>query len=114
MVKIKLIIKIMNGRAISIILEDGQIPSDFLSNMYPDIDRTIDLIAASYNIHNAYVQPKLVTLLTDNDVVSAYYTILAPMEFLDEKTISKLANNFSQLSEQDRIAIRQAISLFPY
>lgn len=114
MLKIKLIIKIMNGKAISIILEDGQIPSDFLSNLYPDIDKTIDGIAEKFNIHNAYVQPKLVTLLTENDTVFAYYTILAPMEFLDEKTISKLANNFSQLSEQDRIAIRQAISLFPY
>lgn len=104
----------MNGRAISVILEDNKIPSDYLSNLYPDIDKTIDGIAAQFNIHNAYVQPKLITLLTEDDTVSAYYTILAPMEFLDEKTISKLSNNFGQLSEQDRIAIRQAISIFPY
>lgn len=111
---IKLIIKVIKGSTISVILENNNIPSDQPSNLYPDIDKTIIDIAAMYNIHEAYVQPKLVTLLVEGTCINAYYTILTPMEFINERTISKISNNFSKLSEQDRIAIRQAISIFPY
>ena len=111
---IKLIIKAVNGNAISIIVEDGRLPFQALSDSSPDIDETIENIAKIYNIHSAYVQPKLVTLLVEINEICAYYTILTPLEFLNEKSICKLCNNFSKLSEQDRIAIRQSISVFPY
>lgn len=111
---IKLIIKVINGSAISILIEDNKVPFGNPSNLHPDIDATIASVAARYNIHEAYVQPKLVTLLVEGTCINAYYTILTPMEFINESTIGKISNNFSKLSEQDRIAIRQAISILPY
>lgn len=111
---VKLIIKVMNGQAISIILDNDEIPNTFLSNLNPDIKFTINCIAERFNIHEAYILPKLVHFGTKTGGPEVYYTIIAPKEFLDEKTINKLCNNFEKLSEQDRIAIRQAISIFPY
>ena len=114
MLNIKLIIKAIDGQSISVITEDDRVPFFGLSNLYPNIDETIEKIAQRYGIHHSYVKPKLVTLSVENDEVYAYYTILTPKEFINEKDRVFLCNNFSKLSEQDRIAIRQAISIFPY
>ena len=109
----------MDGQAISIILDGeksqwDQIPNSWLSNMCPDIKFTIEHIADRFNIHNAYVQPKLVLFGTDSGDAEVYYTILCPKEFLNEEALSKLSNNFEKLSEQDRVAIRQSLSILPY
>lgn len=118
---IKLIIKILDGSAISLILESDSkyLPLDFVSELDPDLNFTINNIAKRYNIHSSYIDPKLVTLGVSpnhcgNKEVIAYYTIMSPKEFLNEEAVSKLCNNFERLSEQDRIAIRQAISISPY
>lgn len=114
MLNIKLIIRVIDGSAISIILENKEVPHEGVSNLFPNIDETIEMIANQYNIHSSYVKPKLITLLVKDNQVYAYYTILTPKEFLNENVINKLSNNFGKLSEQDGIAVRQAISVFPY
>lgn len=113
-INVKLIIKVMDGSNISVILDDSGLPSAFLSDNGPDINFTLVAIAEQYQILESYIKPKLTYLGTDDDYPSVYYTIHFPKEFLDEKTISKLCNNFEQLSEQDRIAIRQSFSILPY
>lgn len=111
---VKLIIRVMDGRAISIIIDNNEIPNTFLSNLAPDINFTIECIAERFNIHQAYIRPKLVHFGTSNGEPEVYYTIMTPKEFLDEKAISKLCSNFEKLNQQDCVAIRQAISLPPY
>lgn len=111
---VKLIIKVMDGSNISVIVDDQGIPNAFLSNLNPDINFTLIAIAEQYQILESYIKPKLTYFGTDDTYPSIYYTIHFPKEFLDEKTISKLCNNFEQLSEQDRIAIRQSFSILPY
>lgn len=113
-VNIKFIIKTINGSSILLILENECIPSSRLSNLHPDINHTLDNIAKIYNIHNAYINPKLVDVIVENNVVNIYYTTLVPLEFISETDTGKISNNFSKLPECDRIAIRQAISVFSY
>ena len=120
---IRLIIKVIDGNAISIISKGNYLPTDYVSESNPDLNFTINNIAKEYNIHSSYIDPKLISLGVGDAFkfdghniksVIAYYTIMSPKEFLNEETSSKLCNNFEKFSEQDRVAIRQAISISPY
>lgn len=114
MTNVKLIIKVMDGSSISVVVDSKGLPSAFLSDTNYDINFLLVAIAEQYQILESYIKPKLTYFGTDDGYPCVYYTIHFPKEFLDEKTISKLCNNFEQLSEQDRIAIRQSFSILPY
>lgn len=111
---VKLIIKVIDGSNISVILDDKLLPTQWISNLEPCVEDTIKCIAERFNIHEAYINPKLTYFGTDDGDPTVYYTIHCPKEFLDEKAALKLRNNFEHLSEQDRISIRQSFSILPY
>ena len=113
-INIKLVIKVMDGSNVSIIVDNNQIPSFSLPEEDLDAHDAIIRLCSEYGIHEAYINPKLIDFVINDGEGYIYYTIHFPKEFLDEKTISKLCNNFEQLSEQDRIAIRQSFSILPY
>ena len=113
-VKLKLIIKVFGKTSVKIIHQYGEIPSDYLSNLHPDIKFTISTIAKKYNLIEGFIDPKLVCFVIENNEPTVYYTITTPEEFLDESVLSQLTCDFLSFSNQDGVAVRQAILMVPY
>ena len=108
-VKIKLIIKAIDGSSISIVYENNEIPYAYLSEINPNIIGTIKDIMNKFKVHEAFYNPTIIDFAICDNEPCVYYTILVPKEYIYAKQDIVFSNELIMSNQIDNVMIRSAL-----